>query len=1664
MSHFFKNFKSISLFLISLALFPLFIGSSNYQDTTAVKTRFSLTNYTVFSPGENVGVSLYSNIRTNSDFNFELFKIDDPVDFFSKIDRDELRINFDIWGKKRENLLKYTKMIKSWSANIPYSYFSGSNRNLEVGKIKEPGIYLLQAMKDNLVAYCGIVVTKYAMIYKNNGKEVLAYVANSMTGASVKNVKFNLYKDNKLLASKLSDKSGLALFKVSDSLDFSDRNALLIGKTKDEIVLSDPYFYFRLNPRAYTAYIYTNRPVYRPGQEVFFKAIIRKQEGLKLQNAPSEEFNVKIKSSRNDEVYSKGLKTNKFGSLSGSLKLDDDANLGTYRIQISKDNQTYYGSFSVEEYKKPEYKVDVTSKEKNYAAGDTLKANIAADYYFGSPVTNANVTVKVYKENYWRPWWYFSDYAWFYRTFDSDKIHGYGQREFIYQQKGKLDKNGKYNFSYFVGKKLSSDFIYIIDAEVTDAARHTVSGNSSVYVTRGSFTISTSAERFFVPTGNPINLRVNAFDFSDKPIQTDFKLVVDYPEQKFNTRDVVHPISDTLTGSTDKFGKATVTFLPRRLFSGHYRYTVIAKDKKGREISAKNSFFMGSFRHYYYGRDRNGLQIVTDKDAYEKGDSLIAYIFFPQNDNHVLVTSEANNIIDYGMYNVKSNTLTIKKKLTADYAPSFNLSITFMKHKQLYTKSKLVGVLDKDKLLHISIEPSKKIYKPGEEASYKIIVKDNNGNPVKNTELSFGVVDESIYAIKDDNTPDIKNFFYSPKYSYIPTYTSLQNNNYNGSSRYATFLDKTLIKNENEISPKGNSTLSGKVKTEQGKVDYSKLYVMLNGKQSFYKTTVDTSGNYKFTNIPSGKYDLLVYLDDGEMFLAANVDVKNKTALDINLGNYTNRVPRRFPRMPFNLRMEKSTITANDAVQAVYAPAANKKLVQPKLRKNFVDASIWKAHLVTGDNGTADVSFKMPDNLTTWRATVKGATVNTDVGQQINKVITRKNLLVRMETPRFFREGDELLISTIVHNYLKEDKRVKVEFLPGKLTLISSQINSSGYTKIKHGRNQKSFNVKVEKNSEVRIDWKVKVSYPIGQAKLIAKALTNEESDAVELKVPILPKGFKQVEPLVTDINNNSQNKDLSFKIPGNIDLRTAKLSFTVNPSLAGTMLQALDDLTGYPYGCVEQTMSRFLPTIIVANTFKQLDAPLKAKTIEELPKMVKAGLKRLYNFQHHDGGWGWWENDKTHPYMTAYVIYGMSLARKAGYKVDDNVYKRGIENLKAQIKNLENENFTTEAYMLYSLTTALKDSASDKTYYTDKIKSLLKNELNPYAVSLAALSLNNIGDKTDESNAVDKLIKQAEENNSFAYWGGKAWHYSWHNDKVQSTAFAVKALLASNRKSELVEKAVRWLMLQKKGYSWRSTQETATVLFALTDYLKRTNELNPDYTVKVYLNNKEILEKQFTKADVYSHQASINIDGNENHQLKHGTNKIRIVKEGKGKLYFSGLNEFYSPKEMAGSEKQFEIKRDYYVLKPVNEGDKIVFTKSKFTGKVLSGQVILVKTHVNVKDKGLQYFILEDMLPSGFEVIKDEQNYQIEGEKEHPRRYYNLGMIPWRWFYADKEYRDSKVSFFVTNTKQSMDFSYLIRAEIPGDYNAMPAHGYLMYYPSVGSNSKIVNIKVDEK
>ena len=307
--------------------------------------------------------------------------------------------------------------------------------------------------------------------------------------------------------------------------------------------------------------------------------------------------------------------------------------------------------------------------------------------------------------------------------------------------------------------------------------------------------------------------------------------------------------------------------------------------------------------------------------------------------------------------------------------------------------------------------------------------------------------------------------------------------------------------------------------------------------------------------------------------------------------------------------------------------------MQPKIRKAFPDTAFWAADLVTDAAGHAQAKVDFPDSLTTWRATARGVTPDTKVGAATLKTIVRKNLILRLAVPRFFVQGDEVVISALVHNYLANAKTARVSLDVKGLDMLD------GATK----------DVEVPSRGEAKVDWRVRAQQ-VRSATLTGKALTDEESDALELDLPVNVPGVKLSRGARRTLSRPARRRpSTSPSRPRSRPARARSPSSCRRPSPARCSARSTY-LTSFPYGCVEQTMSSFLPEYRGHAAVRDLGLKTNLDQAASQEK-IHAGLDRLYNFQHEDGGWGWWETDESHPFMTAYVVAGLVQAQAAGVR-----------------------------------------------------------------------------------------------------------------------------------------------------------------------------------------------------------------------------------------------------------------------------------------------------------------------------------------------------------------------------------------------------------------------------
>jgi len=496
-------------------------------------------------------------------------------------------------------------------------------------------------------------------------------------------------------------------------------------------------------------------------------------------------------------------------------------------------------------------------------------------------------------------------------------------------------------------------------------------------------------------------------------------------------------------------------------------------------------------------------------------------------------------------------------------------------------------------------------------------------------------------------------------------------------------------------------------------------------------------------------------------------------------------------------------------------------------------------------------------------------------------------------------------------------------------------------------------------------------------------------------------------------------------------DATFVNLKLTTSPSLAAGLIDSLDYLVGFPYGCVEQTMSRFLPSVLVKQTLGKLQIT-NDKIEKDLPAIVADSLNRLYAFQNYEGGWGWWEGDDAQPYESAYVAYGLLQAKKGGYSVDGKSLERALKYLKTQVVEAKDDNLKT--YIAYVLAEAgLGDVALARALADRADKLTLESR------GLLALMLNSQNETAKAKTIVDDLKKRVIETTQHAHWEDRDMSPTrlYMESNGRTTATILRALLALDRESPLVSKTVRYLMLNRAGGYWRTTQETAQILIALTEYLAQTGELNAAFAYEIFVDGASVVKENVTRENIAKGR-EISV------RLAAGEHSVRITRSGAGRLYYASALEYYRAADSIGAIQSLDgatVRREY--LDPKTDAAKTAF-------KV--GDIVRVRLTVEMPREGW-YMMVTDPLPAGFEAI----NYSLNTSGIAP-----TGPRESRFYFSHPELRDDRAVFFTTTMwKGKHTFAYLIRATSSGAFRALPAEAAPMYEPEVYGRSASVEIVV---
>lgn len=696
-----------------------------------------------------------------------------------------------------------------------------------------------------------------------------------------------------------------------------------------------------------------------------------------------------------------------------------------------------------------------------------------------------------------------------------------------------------------------------------------------------------------------------------------------------------------------------------------------------------------------------------------------------------------------------------------------------------------------------------------------------------------------------------------------------------------------------------------------------------------------------------------------------------------------------------------------------------------RTRKLFPDTAYWQPATVTDSNGNATFRVTLPDSLTTWRATCRAADMQTRVGQTTQEVIVQKPFLLRLEAPRFMVQGDEVEIAAVAHNLTAGAVKATVGFDSPLAPLEGSR----------------QVQREVAAGKTERIAWKVRAA-DIGGLRIRVWGTAGSLNDAMELTVPVLPKGREQTDTRCGDVLGvrTEMMQTRADCVPG-----TQQLTIRLAPSIVSSMLGSLDYLAEYPYGCAEQTMSAFLPDVVLYNLLGSrgiAEPQLRAK----LPAMVKEGLLKLYTYQHEDGGWKWWTYDASDPWMTAYVIFGLLQARDAGFEVNEGILARGMDALARMATNSQYKmGSDTRAYAAYVLTLAGRNQAAEaamavsiSTFETKGLK------LSDWGRPWLALALARTGHADRARGVLSDTWKHFSDRGFKPQTNSNEWRSDAEYGAAQLYA-ACEITPSDPRLSDLT----RWIMDQRRANHWDSTRDTAAALYSLTRYVRLTNELTPDLNATIEVNGRRIATRRLTSADMTRPEFQVTLGPKD---LPVGPVQVTVRAAGTGRLYYSASLTQIATMDLTaplGNDVGVTVERRY---RKVDPGENPYNARALADGRgtvteFRSGDIVEVTLLLHAT-RSFDYLMVEDPIPAGAEV----------------RDRGAVDPMEWRNWWADQIVRDQKVGFAIRHIEPGLQrLQYRFTATVPGKYTALPPRVFDMYNPAVRSESRADEITIGE-
>jgi uncharacterized protein YfaS (alpha-2-macroglobulin family) len=1597
------------------------------------------------------------------------------------------------------------KSAATWETKLtPRDKHRDTRTELEVPIDKAGAWWITGKMDDGNEFHSLVWIIDSVLVQHSVAGNLQWWVADAATGAPVGEADLGffgyrmIYQDRKVPLGRRTDVKYREFRRVTDAdgktlLKPGDWDGqyqwLAIARKKDR----SPAFFGFLNLNAASpdwensnrdvSYGISDRPLYKPGDTVHLKFFLRnvgyfnpdesrwanKTGTLTLMNGRGEEA-VKIEN----------LKTDALGAVETETIIPKDAPLGRWTAFFNiQDVISAQVEFHVEEYRKPEYEVKVEAPDEPVKLGDKFTATVKANYFHGAPVRNANVEIIVKRSSLgerWFPvwrwdwlygtgaWWNGAEASWHptwrnWGCIPPNPPWWQGNRwtpdELVLKQNVAISEDGtaKVEIDTASAKEIHGDLDakYSIEARVVDASRREERGTGTVIAARKPFEIVVWTNRGYAKSGDEVEATISSATLAGKPVTGAkgtlkiYQLVIG-KDGRIEEKEI-----QSWPAETDAQGEIHQKFAAPA--TGQYRLAASLSVKDG--DAAEGATILNI---HGPGRDDpkawkfGPLELVSDKSEYKPGETMKLRVNSDcGNANVWLFLHIAGNAgHEAKLIKLDGKSLEVDVPLTLKDMPNMFIEGITVHGAKVHNAVKQVLLPPVSKMIDVTLEPAKTKLKPQEKSSLKVTLRDADGKPVIGTAV-LTIYDKSLEAITGgSNVGAIHENFWKWK------------NNYYGYGDGSSIPDCP------------------------GNLVRPKVVAM----QPLGRFGDDGNMMGRGFGMGSGaSYG-------GGMNVKKRMRMEDEDARPLAMAAPASGMAMEAKSDPFEATGKYLEADQSGAPAGGSAPIL--------VRKDFADLLKWSGAIQTDADGCAQIPLEFPDNLTTWKARVWVLGKDTHVGEGSTEIITSKELLVRLQAPRFLVERDEAVISAVVHNDYDAPKSVKVSLEMDGKNLEAAD----GAAKI----------VEIAAKSEARVDWRVKAMHE-GEATLRMRADAGDDGDAVERKLPVLVHGMSRQDAWSRVVEPDQNSASIQMEVPENRRPDQSKLTVRFSPTIAGAVVDAIPYLASYPYGCTEQTLNRFVPAVMAQKLLSDLKinlAEVKAKRNNlnpqelgnasdraaqwkqwkenpvfdehEMEKMVAAGVDKLMSMQNSDGGWGWFSGygEYSYPHTTAVVVHGLWVARENGAKIPDPMINAGIGWLMAYEKkqvaalqlHVEREALrkagqkikdtnryekslsdATDAFVRLVLGEAKRDSEPMLAFlYRDRI------DLPVYAKCLVGLEQHRNGDEARR----DELMKMISQNlkrdaeNQTAYLdlqNTNCWWF-WYGSEVEAHAWYLKLLAAVKPKDPDTRGLVKYLVNNRKHATyWESTRDTAYAIEAIADYFKASGEDVPEMEVEVLLDGKSVRKLGIDRDNLFTFDGTVCLTGDA---VTSGKHSIELRKTGKGALYANAYLEVFTLEDkLRAAGLEVKVRRKFSKLVALEKETEVPdatgliakqrverFKREELTdgASLKSGDRIEVELILESKND-YEYLIFSDAKAAGFEALDALSGY-ISGDDG---------------FSTFMEPRDQTVDFFIRALPRGTHtLRYQLRAETPGTYKSLPAEASAMYAPELRGNSEDIKLKIE--